>query len=102
MLLLQSDVTQNSTTATCSGGGTTAPSFQVPSPWPTCVPYLNCSSPPIDPLVMNYDWTDTKLTMPGLSVKFAFLLFNLAYENFLKAIVRISYEYFSVTRASIK
>jgi len=67
--LFQSDVTQNSTTATCSGGGTTAPSFQTPNPWPTCVAYLNCTAPPIDPLVMIYDWADAKLTMPGLNVK---------------------------------
>ncbi len=33
------------------------PAFKPPNPWPVCVPYLDCSEPPLDPQVMKYDWT---------------------------------------------
>ena len=34
----------------------------MPSVWPECVSYLNCADPPLDPVVMNYDWTSAKGT----------------------------------------
>ena len=41
----------------------------IPSIWPECVAYLNCTDPPLDPLVMNYDWTNAKGTSPNITVK---------------------------------
>ena len=66
-LLFQSDITQSSLTLTCNPGTLTY--SNLPSSWPVCVPYLSCSAPPLDPVVMTYDWTASKGTLPNVTVR---------------------------------
>ncbi len=64
--LAQTDVTLNKLDLTCTPG--TPPAFKAPTIWPICIPFLNCSDPPIDTQVMKYDWTASKGNSPNMTV----------------------------------
>jgi hypothetical protein len=50
--------------------------YNTPTQWPQCVDKLDCSNPPIDTGVMEYDWVlaDDGVT-PPYSVKYVYMFF---------------------------
>ena len=67
VFFLQSDKTKSKLTLTCLPG---LSYDNPPSVWPECVPFFNCSDPPLDPVVMKNDWSTDKGTMPKTKVKY--------------------------------
>lgn len=44
--------------------------YAYPNPWPMCIDRLNCSTPPVDKLNMEYDWTTTTGFEPEFTVEY--------------------------------
>ena len=63
----QTDLTKSKLTLTCLPGTFTYDNL--PSVWPECVPFLNCTDPPLDPAVMSYNWTASAGSMPNVTVR---------------------------------
>jgi hypothetical protein len=57
----------NTITATCENE-TLALSYDY-NLWPTCVPYLECKVPPLDPEAMKFDWKNSTGLAPGIRIK---------------------------------
>ena len=63
----QTDLSKSQLNLTCQAGSFSYDN--TPSSWPVCVPYLECPDPPIDPVVMSYDWSPTVGNKPNITVK---------------------------------